>query len=108
MLKVLREELESDQPAQRIAALSGLARAGQSASSLLPAMIKIQKEDANQEVRDAAAGAIQVIRSSDKVGSFPWFKLVSGGTVLLIVGWALLKWRDELTEWLKTWIDRVG
>lgn len=108
MLKVLREELESDQPAQRIAALSGLARAGQSASSLLPAMIKIQKEDANQEVRDAAAGAIQVIRSSDKVGSFPWFKLISGGTVLLIVGWALLKWRDELTEWLKTWIDRVG
>lgn len=108
MLNVLRSELSSNESDQRIAALSGLARAGQSASSLLPAMIKLQKEDANQEVRDAAAGAIQVIRSSSEVKSFPWLKLVFGGTVLLVTGWALLKWREELAEWLQMWIDRVG
>lgn len=82
-LKVLRKELENSDPERRIAAALGLLQAGHAGTGVVPQLIKMQKEDADPAVRDAAAAAVVGIRDAQPTSSSHRFRLILG--ILLVM-----------------------
>lgn len=97
-LKLLREGLEDPVPVRRTAAIEGLARAGQAGASALPDLIKVQKGDADPVVRDAAAGAITVIRESSGKVTFPWGRVICGLVFLVVLAGGFTYWRRRAAD----------
>ncbi|WP_437229552.1 protein kinase domain-containing protein [Planctomicrobium sp. SH661] len=94
-LKLLRAGLQDPQPERRAAAIEGLARAAGSGASAVPELIKLQKEDEDPAVRDAASGAIMIIQNSQKKNEFPWMKLISLIMVLGSIGACYAFWLKQ-------------
>lgn len=92
-LKLLRSGLEDPVPARRTAAIEGLARAGQAGAPALPDLIKIQKGDEDPVIRNAAAGAVLVIREAGNRQAFPWGRLFWGITLLVALAGGVTCWQ---------------
>jgi len=88
-LKLLQSGLHDSEVSRRTSAIAGLARAGQAAAMSLPELIKIQKGDEEPQVRDAAAGAISIIREAESKKFFPWGKVIGGLFFCGLLGFAL-------------------
>jgi len=92
-LELLKKGLQEPTPQRRTSAIEGLARAGHAGLGALPDLMKIQKADADPVVRDAAAGAIAVIRQAGAERSFPWGKVILGIVFLGLLAGGATFWQ---------------
>ncbi|SFJ08646.1 protein kinase domain-containing protein [Planctomicrobium piriforme] len=100
-LEVLTKYADDPHPPLRAAAVRGLGTAGPTAASRLPILVRLEKSDADEGVRNAARTSIEQIRAGEQAQSFPWIKL--GLASLLLIGtvagiYVWLQSRDEPTH----------
>jgi hypothetical protein len=72
-IAAVAEKLKDTDSSVRVAAAAGLGSAGRAAKSYVPALIRVQKEDADPSSRTAAAAAVKSINEAPLVAGFGGF-----------------------------------
>lgn len=89
----LSRSLEDPIPAVRAAAVQGLGEAGAAANGRLPVLIKMQKNDADENVRIAASWAVEQIRAATPPFRMPWGTMIAVTLFLSAAGLGFYAWK---------------